>query len=646
MALGHPKGLFPLFFTEMWERLAFYTMLGILLLYSTDLERGGLGLSSAQGNEIYGMYLAFVYFTPFLGGMIADRFLGYRRAVLLGGILMALGLFAMSVQGYVTFVGGLVLLIVGNGFFKPNISVMVGNLYEPGDAKRDAGFNIFYMGINVGALVATLLAASVRNELGWLWTFRVAGFGICISTVLLLLNWGVLAAADRRPERSPDDTGFGSIMWKILAPAFGVGLVAYFMASAWLPPDMGLRPAVAGFLAGMIPVIVFFVRLGLGASEAEKPGLLALLPVYVAGATFFMILHLNGSAMTQWARDDTDRQAALVPAAFQQEALPRYYGNAGPDVPRPHPDTLLLVPDTTVARMYGQQRMDEKAAAAVDALDGISMVEIPTEASALSEEQRLWDKRASNVYASGVPTVSETTDHGQKVITVEVPDGAKPVKRVAFVREGAGGKLPVFLVDKDTHDSVYARYREKYGKAPTYLERGRFLPVVNAEVYQSFNPLFVIIFTPLVVWFFAMMRTRGRPISTARKVFYGLALTTVSLLLMAFAGWLSDNGTIKVSGLWLAGFYVVVTIGELCLSPMGLSLVTKLSPKRLVGLTMGGWFLFVAFGNNFSGFFGGIQGSMSPMSFFLVLAGLAALTAAFIYALLPKLDAAIKKYGA
>ncbi|MBT3224321.1 MAG: MFS transporter, partial [Proteobacteria bacterium] len=205
MAMGHPKGLFALFFTEMWERLAFYTMLGILLLYATDFERGGLGLTSAEGNEIYGLYLAFVYFTPFLGGMIADRFLGYRRAVVLGGIMMSSGLFMMSVQGYVTFVGGLVLLILGNGFFKPNISVMVGNLYEPGDPKRDAGFNIFYMGINVGALVATLLAASVRNELGWLWTFRVAGIGLLVSLVILAINWKTLARADRQPERGPDD---------------------------------------------------------------------------------------------------------------------------------------------------------------------------------------------------------------------------------------------------------------------------------------------------------------------------------------------------------------------------------------------------------------------------------------------------------
>ncbi|MBT3219752.1 MAG: MFS transporter, partial [Proteobacteria bacterium] len=185
---------------------------------------------------------------------------------------------------------------------------------------------------------------------------------------------------------------------------------------------------------------------------------------------------------------------------------------------------------------------------------------------------------------------------------------------------------------------------DRFGKDPGYLPRGEFLKVVNPEVYQGFNPLFVIIFTPLVVGFFSWLVARNRGITTARKVFLGLVLTTVALLLMALAGFLSDDGSAKVAGLWLAGFYGIVTLGELCLSPMGLSLVTKLSPKRLVGLTMGGWFLATAFGNNFSGFFGGIQGMMTPKFFFLLLAGLSALVAGFIFLLLPKMEVAIKKY--
>ncbi len=645
MALGHPKGLFPLFFTEMWERLAFYTMLGILLLYTTDIERGGLGLPAAEGNEIYGLYLAFVYFTPFIGGMVADRFLGYRRAVFVGGVLMASGLFLMSTPGYGPFTAGLGLVIIGNGFFKPNISVMVGNLYQPGDPKRDAGFNIFYMGINIGAFAANLLAASVRNELGWLWTFRVAGFGICTGLIILLLNWKLLERADRKPERNPDDASFGMIVRNILLPAFGVGILGYFLARAYLPPSIPVRPAVAGFLAGMIPVIIFFVRLGLTAKEDEKPGLLALLPIYVAGGTFFMVLHLNGSAMTQWARDYTDRRADLVPAAMQQEAFPQYYLNAGEETPRPDPRSLLVVDDPKVARMYGVQRMDEAAVGtALDADPTVRAVEVDGEGG--GEPERV-SARATAVYRNGVVEVLEGVDsHGAPQMTVEVPDGARPIREVAFVRSVEGTEIGLFVVDSRAFEEIYDGYYERYGHEPETLPPGEFLRVANSELYQSFNPLFVIAFTPLVVAFFQFLVSRGRGVSTARKVFYGLVLTTLSLLLMVVAGLFSDGGSVKVSALWLIGFYAIVTIGELCLSPMGLSLVTKLSPKRLVGLTMGGWFLATAFGNNFSGFFGGIQHLMSPVAFFAVLAGLAALAALFIYLLLPRLDAAIQKYGA
>lgn len=256
-------------------------------------------------------------------------------------------------------------------------------------------------------------------------------------------------------------------------------------------------------------------------------------------------------------------------------------------------------------------------------------------------------RRAVPVYPAGVVSVEETTDsHGARIIAVSVPDGAKPTKTVAFLREIDGKPVATFLVSDSLYKDIYDGYVERFGHEPELLPPGEYLHVVNSEIYQALNPLFVVAFTPLVVAFFLMMVRRKRPISTARKVFIGLCMTTLALLIMAIAGFLSDDGTVKVSAFWLVGFYSLVTLGELCLSPMGLSLVTKLTPKRLVGLAMGGWFLATAFGNNFSGFFGGIQGMMEPTAFFLLLAGLAGLSATFIYLLLPKLDAAIKKYGA
>ncbi|MFO7564306.1 MAG: peptide MFS transporter [Enhygromyxa sp.] len=644
----HPKGLYRLFFTEMWERLAFYTMLNVLLLYAIDFERGGLGLTSSEGNEIYGLYLAFVYFTPFPGGLIADRFLGYRRAVLIGGLIMATGLFLMSIPGRGFFYGGLVGLVLGNGLLKPNISAMVGNLYESSDPKRDAGFNIFYMGINIGAFIASFLSSAVRNSYGWLWTFRVASIGLLVGMVILILSWKLLEPADRRPETSKDDTSFGDVFMKILLPAFVFGALGFWLAKNFMPASIPIRPGVAGFLAGMIPVGIFFVRLGLTASPKERPGLLALLPIYVAGGTFFMVLHLNGSAMTQWANDTTARDIP-APSLFQQDALPSYYANASEELPRPNRASLVVVEDPAVERMYGQKRMDEQTLTALlEAQPTLQVQEFDpsVEVTSLpSDEAKVW-QFSTAVYPDGAVTIETGTDsHGAPTVSVNVQEGVAPSKRVAFMREGPAGLHATYVVSQATFDSLYVDYEQRYGHPPEELAPGEWVPVINPELFQSLNALFVVGFTPLVVLLFGWLTIRKREVSTARKMFYGLCLTTASLLLMALGGLFSDGGASKVSGMWLVGFYAIITLGELLLSPMGLSLVTKLAPKRLVGLAMGGWFLATAFGNNFSGFFGGIQHMMSPVSFFLVVPGIAAAVPLFIYVLLDRLDKAIKPAG-
>ncbi|MFV8750898.1 peptide MFS transporter [Nannocystaceae bacterium ST9] len=642
----HPQGLYRLFFIEMWERLAFYTMVNVLLLYATDFERGGLGLSSGEGNEIYGLYLAFVYFTPFPGGMLADRFLGYRRAVLIGGLIMASGLFLLSIPGKNFFYLGILGLVLGNGLFKPNISVMVGNLYEAGDPKRDSGFNIFYMGINIGAFIASFLASSVRNQYGWLWTFRVASVGLLIGLVILLISWKVLEKADRRPEKSADDTSFGEVFGKILLPALVFGIIGFYVATTYFP-GIPVRPAVFGFLVGMAPVIFFFVRLGMTAKPSERPGLLALLPIYVAGGTFFMVLHLNGSAMTQWA-NETTRRDIPAPSSFQQDALPSYYANAAEELARPNPQNLVAVEDPNVARMFGQKRMDEASLESILAahpeLEAREFATDVTVTSLEGADKQVW-LFSTAIYADGKVTIDETVDsHGSPVTKVNVPEGTIALRRVALLREGPKGSFPTYVVSREAFDKMYAGYETQYGHAPTLTEPGLWVPVINPELFQSLNALYVVGFTPLIVAFFAWLTAR-RQVTTARKVFWGLCLTTASLLLMVVAGVFADGGASKVSGLWLVGFYAIITIGELLLSPMGLSLVTKLAPKRLVGLAMGGWFLATAFGNNFSGFFGGIQHMLDPVTFFLILAGLAAMAAVFIRLLLPRLDAAIGGKG-
>jgi hypothetical protein len=309
----------------------------------------------------------------------------------------------------------------------------------------------------------------------------------------------------------------------------------------------------------------------------------------------------------------------------------------------------VVVPDAAVERMYGQKRMDEQTLAAVLAANPeLQVQEFDPKADVTSlagEEAEIW-QFSTAVYRDGAVEVKTETDaHGVPTVSVNVEEGVSPKQRVALLREGPEGRYATYVVSQATFDALYVDYEERYKHPPEELPPGEWVPVINPELFQSLNALFVVGFTPLIVLLFGWLTMRKREVSTARKMFYGLCLTTASLLLMALGGVFSDGGAAKVSGMWLVGFYAIITIGELLLSPMGLSLVTKLAPKRLVGLAMGGWFLATAFGNNFSGFFGGIQHMMSPVAFFLVLAAIAAGVALFIYLLLERLDKAIAASG-
>ena len=207
---GHPKGLYLLFTTEMWERLSYYGMRALLVLYMTDKTRGGLGWSEEKALEVYGIYTGLVYLTPVVGGWLADRYLGQRVSILLGGFLMMLGQFLLAVPGAVEpiFYGGLGLLIAGNGFFKPNISTMVGGLYAPGDSRRDGAFTIFYMGINLGALLAPVVSGTLGEKIGWTWGYASAGVGMGLGILGFLFLakrlLGDVGLAPKKVERKAD----------------------------------------------------------------------------------------------------------------------------------------------------------------------------------------------------------------------------------------------------------------------------------------------------------------------------------------------------------------------------------------------------------------------------------------------------------
>ncbi len=638
MRQRHPRGLFTLLFVEMWERLGFYLILGILYLYIVDTERGGLGLAGHVAGEIYGTYIAFLYVTPMVGGLVADRALGFRRSVLLGGLLMASGYFCLGVRSLPWFMAGLTLVCLGNGLFKPNISVMVGNLYAPGDPRRDTGFNLFYMGINAGACLSALLAAVLRNVWSFNAAFVAAGIGLLAGLVVLVVRWKPLAAADRRVTADTGDLRAGQLAGVVLVPARAAGL-----AGAWLGQRVGaiadtIGPITFGFLVATVPIAAYFARLVARATPEERPGLAALAPVFVAGAAFALILHLSGGLLTIYAERHTDRRASWIPDAldvYAQRAMPSYFANAGPDVPRPDPRTLLVVSDDEEA-MFGARAVDAQTVGhlAERSLDGVEFVD-PARVPA---DQRFL---AVGVYPdASVVVAAHGGAHGGAAPAVSVRAGAEASQHVVATRTLDGARVALLPVSRATAAAVEAGTDEGTPALPP----GQFLRLVNTELITAFlAPVLVVGLTPAVVAFFEWRRRRGRPVRTARKIVVGLLLASVSLAVLALATVAGGNGAIKTAVWWLVAYYVILTVGEVCLQPMGLSLVTKLAAPRLAGLMMGLWFLSGAVGNKLAGFVSGLEPTTTV---FGVLAASVLLVAAGFALLLPRLDAAISRYGA
>ncbi|MEA2336971.1 MAG: proton-dependent oligopeptide transporter, family, partial [Thermoanaerobaculia bacterium] len=380
--LGHPRGLSVLFFTEMWERFSYYGMRALLLLFMVaPIAGGGLGFTTRRAATIYGLYTMAVYASSIPGGWLADRILGHYRSVLSGSVLITLGHFSMAISSLPTFFLGLALIVCGTGMLKPNVSTMVGFLYKPDDARRDAGFSLFYMGINLGAMTAPLVCGFLGQKFNWHLGFAAAGFGMLIGMTQYILGRKHLPESTPMRERAVDDA-----------------------ANEPLTP-----------------------------SDWKRIGAICVL--FVFALIFWSVFEQAGSTLTLFA------------------------------------------------------------------------------------------------------------DHHTRLSLL-------------------GWTFP-------------------------------------SSWFQSEQPLFVIALAPV----FALMWTRlgKREPSSATKFTLGLALTAIGFAIIIPAARIAETQHVRVSPVWLTLLYFVHTLGELCLSPVGLSLVTKISPKKVVGLMMGFWFLAASLGNFFAG---------------------------------------------
>ena len=425
MLKGHPKGLMTLFFTEMWERFGFYTMLAVFTLYMDET----LGWSDAFKGQVYGLYLGFVYFTPIAGGWIADRFLGYRKSIIIGAIVLGLGYAMLAFSGVNRiwlFYLSLFVAVIGNGFFKANISVLVGNLYELGSPKKDAGYNIFYMGINLGAFIAPLAATWLHDYFGnYNAAFGAAAVGMLLSLIVFEVWKNRYMHADHASKNKIET-----------APV----------------NEEKLSP------------------------EIEKERIFALMTIFAIVIFFWMSFHQNGFALTLFAQRST----------------------------------IIL-------------------------------------------------------------------------------EWLKP------------------------------------------------------ETYATFNPLFILLLTPLVVIFWNWLGKQDKEPSTPAKIGIGMFISGLAMIIMVVASLSGGNADANNMGpQWLISSYFVITIGELCLSPMGLSFVSKVAPARMRGLMMGGWFGATAVGNYLSGFIGSFYNTLSHTMFFTILTILLFISAVMVRIFLNKLKHATR----
>jgi proton-dependent oligopeptide transporter, POT family len=420
---GHPRGLSTLFFTEMWERFSYYGMRAILMLFMVaPVAAGGLGFDTAKAAGVYGLYTGSVYFTSIPGGFVADRLLGLRRAVLLGGILIAIGHYSLFLARSVSFFyAGLALIVLGTGLLKPNISSIVGQLYPEGDHRRDAGFSIFYMGINLGALISPLVCGYLGQKVGWHWGFGAAGLGMTLGVVQYALGRPRLSGAGDMRE-TPKDAA--SVLARITG-TIALGGVLLFLVWPWR--DWAI-------LAGTGVLFAWLLRTG-ATNGVERKRIGAIMVLFVFAILFWIGFEQAGSSLTLFA-------------------------------------------------------------------------------------------------------------------------------------------------DQNTRNALF----------------GWEFP---SSWYQSVEPVFVVAFAPVFAWLW--VRLGHREPSSPAKFAYALVLLSLGFLAIAVAAQLFASDQVKVSPWWLIVLYLFHALGELSISPVGLSTVTKLAPVRIVGLMMGVWFLALSLGNFLAG---------------------------------------------
>lgn len=689
--LGHPIGLFVLFFTEMWERFSYYGMRALLLLYMTDYFLW----NQQTAGGIYKWYTSLVYLTPLLGGFLADRYLGNKWAIIIGGSLMAIGHFAMAFEEPAIFYAALVFLIVGNGFFKPNMSTQVGRLYAVGDPRRDAAYTIFYMGINLGAFLAPLVCGALRETpgFGFHWGFAAAGVGMVIglATYLLGLRW-----VNEIPETAVyHDTGAGAAQQDAaesqaltepeaeqqpsVAPALSAGAPALLLLT-------GLACVAAAAILGALKLIPIDNAVALGAGvgvsalmsyyivrncqNAVRDRVLAILIVGVFVIFFWGAFEQAGSAMNVWADKTTNRyvtQTPPVPEEFpvieeehaSELSLGAQLGGAFLRIFQFNPMStasfqsinplaiFLLAPLfaflwTWLPRRGINLSIPAKIAIGVF-LNGLAFalmiwaVQVesqPTQAPLSALPSGLYTDADSRLVFRDVPDLGNdagfenfdrsTTEH-RDVLNggrIRFDQSERRISNVGVLSDLDRDRLLRASVSKEFLLAIRKLALDSEAASAAAGKSEFSASVELAQVPAGFELRYAG-FSTSKVSFDPATRTIRTTTKLADREYKLLLLAGADpALRVALQQVVRDSAKFKVGVWWLVVFYLLCTLGELCLSPVGLSMVSKLAPARFATMLMGMWLLTSFFGNYLAGLAGESWGTVDPTMYFVVISGL------------------------
>ena len=545
--LGHPAGLFVLFFTEMWERFSYYGMRAILVIFLTGAISGnnpGWGWDTSTALSLLGTYALFVYLTPIVGGWLADNKIGYRMAVVIGALLMTLGHASMAIETPTFLYIGIALLIVGNGFFKPNMTSIISKMYAGKDEKKDGAYNIFYMGVNAGAFIGIMLCGWVGEKIGWSYGFGLAGIFMFLGMLQFYYAQSIFGSLGDKPKKIESNTTNTTSKDKTeekLNPfsMLDYSLIVVFIVSALIfiindpLSKIGNINTLNFSIAGMSDSLFFAL---------------------VAAITFVILLIVR---IPRYTRIERDRMIAFTIfclftiffwAAFEQAAgsLPIYT--------RDFTDRILEGTAGTIFKV-------------IDLLVTVIPMLVITYVLV-----KLFNKTFSKISLSNV------------------------ILGISFLIVWA------IIIYK-----LYVEFQATETEVPITW-------------FAILNSLFIIIFAPL---FTKWWDSKYNPPASV-KYGLGLIIMAIGFGFLAFAAKDIPLGakTAKLSMIWLVLAYLFHTLGELCLSPMGLSYLSKLVPARMVAFMFGVYYLAIAIGNKLAHYIGGDIEKISQESglsyFFLI----------------------------